>query len=92
MLIEVQTYRPRAGVDEAAFTEADREVQAAFNCLPGIMRRTTARAEDGEWLTVVLWWSSEEADAGAAHPAAEAFADVMEQGTLMVRRYTDIGG
>lgn len=59
MLIEVSTFRV---ADEAAFPALDAEFQTSVAYRrPGLMRRTTARSESGEWVVIVVWDSPERA-------------------------------
>jgi hypothetical protein len=63
-MIEILTFRLAPDVGEEAFLAADKRVQVEFAYQqPGLQRRTTARAADGEWTVVDLWRSAEEADA-----------------------------
>jgi len=63
-VIETNTFRLADGVDEAAFLEVDEKVRTGFLYhQPGIVRATTARGDNGEWIVVVLWASIEDADA-----------------------------
>jgi hypothetical protein len=64
VVIETTTFRLADGVDEAAFLEFDEHVRTSFLYHQrGIVRATTARGDDGEWIVVVLWASDEDADA-----------------------------
>jgi hypothetical protein len=66
MVIETTTFRLADGVAEEAFLEADEEVRTGFLYhQTGMIRATTARADDGQWIVVVLWASYEDADAAA---------------------------
>ena len=87
MLIETSTFRLAAGADDAAFLEADRVLQAELSPMPGFLRRTTARGEEGEWLVLVLWRSA--ADADAAGRAATP-PDLVDPASLDVRRYATL--
>ena len=63
MLIEIMTFRLGEGVDEATFLAADRRVQLEFAYQqPGMVRRTTARGDDGTWAVVDFWQSAAHAD------------------------------
>ena len=91
-IVETATFRLAAGADEAEFLEADRHAQTEFfPRLSGLMRRTTARGPEGEWLVVVLWRSEAEAEAAqrlsADHPAALAFMSLVDQASYGLRRY-----
>lgn len=96
MIVEVTTFRLRAGADEAAAVAADHEVQVRFaNRRSGMVRRTTARADDGEWLVVTLWHGEEDAvaadEAAVADPSIRTLLALVE-GSPAVRRYHDLGG
>ena len=95
-MIEISTFRLGAGVDEADFLEADRLVQTRFAPRrPGFLRRTTARGEDGSWLVLVLWGSAADATAAAeaasSDPWVSALVALLDPGSVLVRRYTELG-
>jgi hypothetical protein len=70
-VLETTTFRLASGVDEASFLRADERVQAAFAYQqPGVVRRTTARSTDGEWLVVTVWETAADADAARARETA----------------------
>jgi hypothetical protein len=72
-VIEIMRFRLSDVADEDAFLEADREVQSEFAYQqPGLLRRTTARGEQGEWVVVDLWRSVEEAEACSARWGQDA--------------------
>jgi len=49
-------FRLTPGVEESEFLLADRAVQEDFAYQqPGLLRRTTARADDDSWLVIDLW-------------------------------------
>ena len=63
-VIEITRFRLAPGTDEAAFLAADRKVQEDFAYQqPGMLRRTTARGNDGGWIVIDLWRSVADADA-----------------------------
>ena len=87
MVIEIATFR--VTVEEAAFVELDARVQTDFVYQQrGCVRRTTARASDGEWLVLTFWNSMTDAEnAGASDdPLWREFLEGIED--LAVRRYT----
>lgn len=97
MIVELLTFRPTPGTPDDAVRAADQRVQVEFALLqPGILRWTTTRAEDGEWLVVSLWESAEAAAAAEAaatsDPAASAFAALVDPASVRRRRYEDVGG
>ncbi|MBV9410394.1 MAG: hypothetical protein JO148_02260 [Acidimicrobiia bacterium] len=64
MVIETTTFRLADGVDEAAYREFDEQVRTGFLYhQPGIVRATTARGDDNEWIVIVVWTSDADADA-----------------------------
>jgi hypothetical protein len=66
-LIEATTFRLADDVADTTFLEADERVRTGFLYhQPGMLRATTARDEGDEWIVVVLWASSADADAAAA--------------------------
>jgi hypothetical protein len=72
--VEVTTFRLADGVDEAAFLAADARAQTdVYYQHPGVVRRTTARGEDGEWLVTVLWGSPD--DVAPPTPDLDALVD-----------------
>ena len=95
-LIEIQRFRlVDDATDEAAFLAADRQVQIEFAYQqPGMVRRTTARGADGEWLVVTMWASAEDADAATSragsHAAVAAFRALVDGASLSTDRYTTL--
>lgn len=97
MIVELLTFRPRPGTTDDALRAAEARVYEDFAVHQhGIIRRTTARSVDGEWLVVQLWYdltSAEAAEqAAASHPATSALHALAEPGSLTTRRYEDLGG
>jgi hypothetical protein len=91
-MLETATFRLAPGVDEAAFLDADSRVQTEFVYQqPGLVRRTTARGRDGDWIVIVLWASDADADAAAARApgdeAAVAFTACLDPGSVRTARY-----
>ena len=88
-------FRLPPGADEAAFLEADRRLQEEFAYQqPGLLRRTTARGEDGGWIMIALWRSSADADASetrAEHDEpTRALRALLDRSTLSVERYQEL--
>lgn len=87
-VVETQTFRLREGVSEEDFLAADKALQEGFAYLQeGILRRTTARGIDGDWIVVTLWYSIDNARAYAdtLHPLKYGFLDLIEH--VEIRRY-----
>jgi len=96
VIIETATFRLRDGVEEAAVRAVDHEVQVAFaHHQGGMLRRTTARSGDGEWLVVTLWSTLADAQTAAERaaddPACGALNALVEDEPV-VRHYEDLGG
>ena len=77
MIVEVMTFRLLG--DEATFEAADsRFTQDVAYQQTGIVRRTTARGDDGEWCVVTFWSDGHEVD--LVPPEADP-------ATVTIRRY-----
>ena len=86
MIIEVRTFRLTS--DEDAFRAADKNEQHALMTRNrGMLRRTTAKGDDGDWLVLTLWGSHDDVE----EPSPELTACVAPE-SLDVRRYEDLGG
>ena len=93
MVIETATFRLASDVAEGDFVDLDARVQTGFVYQQrGCVRRTTARAPDGEWLALTFWGSMKDAEAaeraGAADLLWREFMSVVDGYT--VRRYTSL--
>jgi hypothetical protein len=91
-VIETTTFRLAEGVADAAFLEADEQVRTGFLYKqPGLMRATTARGDDGEWVVVVLWASDDDANTAESQartdPATSALMALVHARTVDRRRY-----
>lgn len=94
-MIEILTFRLAEGVDEEAFRQSDRRVQVEFAYQqPGMMRRTTARSDDGEWIVVDLWQSADAADAcnelWDKDPVTQEFMGFVDASSVRTRRYFEL--
>jgi hypothetical protein len=91
-VIETLTFRLAAGADEADFLRADARMQVEV-CYrsAGLLRRTTARCADGEWLVLTLWRSQADADAAhegvRGHAATGAFRACIDVESMRTARY-----
>jgi hypothetical protein len=77
-VLEILTFRLRSGVDGEAFRLADIAAQESFfYAHAGMQRRTTACAQDGEWLVITNWATEEDGDAAERSSRfPQDFADV----------------
>ena len=97
MIVELLTFRLRPEVSEDEVRAREARVYEEFAMQqPGIIRRTTARSVDGEWLVVQLWGDLAAAEAAdrvaGAHPAVAALHELADPSSLSSRRYEDLGG
>jgi hypothetical protein len=91
-MIEVTTFRLVPGADEGSFRPADRDLQTEFAYQqPGMLRRTTARHQDGSWIVIDVWRSAEDADACAARwgsdPIVARFVSFLDPDSVDNARY-----
>jgi heme-degrading monooxygenase HmoA len=91
-VVVTHTFRLVAGADEAAFRRADARLQVeVYYGQPGLVRRTTARGSEGEWLVVTLWRSGDDAATGAErardHPLTAEFLAHVDATSMSVGRY-----
>jgi hypothetical protein len=96
-LIEILTFKLAAGADEAAFLASDQRVQMEFSYQQaGLVRRTTARAADGEWAVITIWGSETDADAALRNSKDDAahvvFMSFVDESSLRTKRYEGLPG
>jgi hypothetical protein len=94
-VIEVVTFRLAPGLSEEEFLDADGRAQSEFFYTQrGLVRRTTARGADGDWVALMLWGSSDDADASAEasrhHATASRWAMCLEPSSVVTNRYTTL--
>lgn len=94
-MIEVTRFRLREGVDEADFREADARYQMEFAYRqPGLLRRTTASSEEGEWAVIDLWRTPGDADASrrraSGDPVAQVHAAMVEPASVEAATYLEL--
>jgi len=93
-VLEICTFTLRgAQSDEDAMRAADARMQTDFAYQqPGLLRRTTARDDEGRWCVVTLWASYDDATAAetaaASDAVAQQFWSLVDAGSLSVQRYT----
>jgi hypothetical protein len=91
-IIEVVTFKLKAGVSAAEFAPIDKAVEHEHvSKQPGFVSRESARGADGEWLVIVHWRSTKDADASMASfekaPAAATFMSKIEASTMSMKRF-----
>jgi hypothetical protein len=91
-VIEVVTFKLKAGVTPAGFAPIDKAIELEHVARqPGFVSRESAYGNDGEWLVIVHWQSAKEADASMASfekaPAAARFMSNIDAATMVMKRY-----
>ena len=91
-MIEITTFRLTTATDEDAFRAADKRLQSDFAYRQaGLLRRTTARNDQGGWIVIDLWQSESDADAaattGASDPVTARFMSFVDATTVHTKRY-----
>lgn len=91
-VIEITRFALCRGTDETSFLAADKEFQEEFAYRqPGLLRRTTARAEDGRYVVIDLWRSDADADTCAqrwdSDPVVARFLEHVDRTSLHTERY-----
>jgi hypothetical protein len=96
-VIEIFTFRIAAGAGEAAFLDSDQRVQTEFFYQQaGLVRRTTARSADGEWIVITIWASEADVDVASQNSiddaAHVAFMSFVDNASIRVKRYEALPG
>jgi hypothetical protein len=96
VILEILRFRLRVGAGESALLEADRRAQAEFAYQqPGMVRRTTARGDDGSWVIVDIWRSAADADRAAeergSDRATEALMRLADPASVTSERFETLG-
>lgn len=91
-VIEVVTFKLKHGVTAAEFAPVDKAVEREHVARqPGFVSRESAHGPDGEWLVIVHWRSTQDADASMASfekaPAAASFMSKIEAAAMHMKRY-----
>ncbi len=93
-MIELVTFRLRAGADVGEFLLADSRVQTevAYQC-PGLLRRTIAREGD-RWLVLQMWASAQAGIDGEqtfiSSVAGSTFMTFVDTSTFSVDRFGSV--
>jgi hypothetical protein len=94
-VIEIFRFRLAAGKDEDEFIQADKALQEDFAYQqPGLLRRTTAKADDDTWMVIDLWASAGDADAcearWAADPVVQDFMRHVDPDSVTTERFREL--
>ena len=92
MVIEIVTFKLKSGVMPSTFAPIDKAVEQQHVAKqPGFISRQSAAGEGGEWLDIVHWKTSKDADASMASfmsaPTAQTFMSHIEPNTMSMTRY-----
>ena len=83
MMIETTQFRLAQGVADDVFLVTDDEVRTQFLYQQeGMMRATTARSKDGDWIIVLTWWGED-----WAKDLPENLTALMDPDTIRRHRY-----
>jgi hypothetical protein len=86
-VIDITTFRLAVGVDEDAFLAVDERVRTGdLYHRPEFARATTARADDGGWVVIVLWGAADD----AIDLMTTELASVVDGASVERRRYTTL--
>ena len=93
-MIEITRFALAEGADETAFLAADKELQEEFAYRqPGLLRRTTAKGDDGRYVVIDLWRSADDADACALRwdddPVVHGFLRHVDATSIDTERYVE---
>lgn len=91
-VIEVVTFKLKTGVSAAEFAPIDKAVEREHVAKqPGFVSRESAHGANGEWLVIVHWRSTKDADTSMASfekaHAAASFMSKIEASTMSMKRY-----
>ena len=91
-VIEIVHFKLAAGVTAADFDPVNQAVERQHvSQQPGFISRETALGDDGQWLVVVHWRSSADADASMASfmsaPTAQDFMAKLDVSTMTMQRF-----
>lgn len=91
-VIEICTF---TATDDEALRAADARMQTEFAYQqPGMLRRTTARGDNGDWCVVTLWESLDAAvragTAADADETASAFWALVDVDSVRIQRFTPL--
>ena len=89
---EIVTFRLAAGVSDADFLAAARDVEGILSRAPGFRARNLSGTGDGTWTDHVVWESMAQATAAAeslmANPAAGPFLQAIDPDSIAMRHET----
>jgi len=93
-VIKLFSFRLAEGCAPEDFLNADKAMQQEFSYQqPGLLRRTTAKNSDGEWLVLELWSTEDAADQADSKsgddPHARRLNELIDPSTARTARYLE---
>ena len=86
--LEIETFRLRTDVTDESFLALDEKLLAwRYLNRPGLQRRTTAHAADGEWLIDTWWDSAARAQDPEVDELAQQWTEMIDQSSYQRRIY-----
>ncbi len=83
LVVEVVTFKLKAGVDEAEFLRAADAIVSDLQAMSGYIDRELLKGQHGEWMDILHWQSMEQALAAAeaimAAPNAGLFMSMLDE-------------
>jgi heme-degrading monooxygenase HmoA len=91
-VIEVVTAKLKPGVSPKEFSAIDKQVEVQHvSKQPGFLSRESASGQDGQWVVIVHWKSTHDADASMKSfeqaPAAKAWMSSIDPSSMSMKRY-----
>ena len=91
-VVEVVTFKLQPGVTASEFRAVDQAVEKQHVAKqPGFVSRESVTGDNGEWLVIVHWRSTKDAEASMASfqtaPAAADFMSKIEAASMSMKRY-----
>lgn len=92
-VLEVTTFKLNATTNDSTFNQLDGEVESNFTSKqPGFIKRQSGVTEDGAYVVLVYWNSTEDADASMQKfmkdESVADYASMIDGSTMKMARYT----
>jgi len=91
-VFEIVKYKALASVTDEEILDVSTKLQELVTSQKGLVSRTLAKSEDGEWIDVVIWESLEDAMKAAelinTHPVGGEFMSKVQVETVTMKHYS----
>ena len=67
LTLELARFTVREGTEEELLAERQAMIEALAAAFPGVLAAWLGKGDDGSWVDVILWETSEQAEHSAAH-------------------------